>query len=437
MEKIFEKKIFPGNMLAVEIVSVFLIIGAFFSSNILMLFSAALLSLFILTNNNDSLCIALFFFVLPFSQIFNAGGSSFLIFLKLAIIIRYFHRTHTIKKKIFVNIGVFILYSIFGMMINGTASDGYIRVINLVLWFATIYIMSTFSCRDTFFYAGTHFLFGIILSCIVALFADYIPGLNSMLSSATINSSISRFSGLWNDPNTFSVFMGVGLAIIFLYYSKRLVNLVTFYILAGVLSILALLSLSKMCLFIVILIWIGMLLSNKRISIVQKILIIFGFVGLGFCVNAFIPDIVSTYLWRFSLDSANSYSLDSLTTHRSEMWDLYIVDLNTHPVSWIVGNGIGCALPNGRAAHQSVLQVIYNSGIIGVIILIKTILAVCEPMKNIFQTYVLKDLKIVFISKFPLLIICIGIMFLDYYFIEYIYFLVYLAIATMYGIIYK
>lgn len=436
MEVSIREKIFPTKVTFVEIFSILLIIGAFFSSNLLMLVSAALLSAYIVSEHDDTLCIALFFCILPFSQIFNNGGSSYFVFLKFAFIIKYFYRTTVINKRFFYPLLVFSVYSGFDMAINGTIFSGYMRLVNLVFWFLTIYIMSCSSSENTYFYVGMHFLFGLILSCCIALFSDLIPGLNAMLSAATINQSVSRFSGLWNDPNTFSVFMGVGLTIVFLFYAKKEISSVAFYALAGILSVFALLSLSKMCLMFVLFVWIGMLVFNKKIGSSQKVLIVAAFGLVCFCVWYFFPEIVSTYIWRFNIDSSNSYSLDSLTTHRSELWKIYISDLNADPISWIIGNGMGCSLPIGRAAHQSVLQIIYNSGILGLLLLIKMVFVSCQPLFSDYYSSSIVDTKMKLISLFPLFIILIGFMFLDYYFIEYIYFLIFLAVSIRKGVCY-
>lgn len=437
MKVSIREKIFPIKVIFVETFSILLIIGSFFSSNLLMLFSAALLSAYIISEHDDTLCIALLFCILPFSQIFNNGNSSYFVFLKLAFIIKYFYRKTLINKRFFYWLLIFVVYSIFNMTINGTVFSGYMRLVNLVFWVLTIYIMSCFSTSKTCFYVGRHFLFGLILSCCIALFSDSIPGLNAMLSAATINQSVSRFSGLWNDPNTYSVFMSVGLTIVFLFYAKKEISAMAFYVLAGILSVFALLSLSKMCLILVLFVWIGMLMINKKIEISQKILIVAAFGLLCICVWYFFPDIISTYIWRFNMDSSNSYSLDSLTTHRFELWKIYISELNDDPISWIIGNGMGCSLPIGRAAHQSVLQIIYNSGIVGLLLLIEMVYVSCQPLFSDCNSSSIVDTKMKLISLFPLFIILIGAMFIDYYFIEYIYFLFFLAVTIRKGVCYR
>lgn len=420
----------------IEFFSVLLIVSAFFTTRYLMLVLAIVQCCYILQKKDMQCCIALFFFMLPFSNIYNLGSSSMLLLLKIAFIVRYFLHSKLIRTNVFLSISVFAVYSLAGIAFGSCGMTGIMRLINILLWTLTCYIFVKSIEEDSFILIGKNFVRALLVAGLVALVSDYIPGMKDMLTSTTINMTERRFSGLWNDPNTFSVFMGIGLSIVFLFYSYRIIKVREFSIYAIALSILSLLSFSKMCLFIVMLIWMAMLFINKKINWVQKFIIIACIVLLIFTVYYYASDILNVYMLRFLKDSASGYSLDSLTTNRYSLWISYIQSLNDNWISWLVGNGMGCELPGGRAAHQTILQIIYNIGIIGFILWMAMI---CSVLKDIRFLYNKKDTAInittKMISIFPLLIFIVSTMFLDYFFIESTYFLIFLSGMIYVGLI--
>ena len=101
-------------------------------------------------------------------------------------------------------------------------------------------------------------------------------------------------------------------------------------------------------------------------------------VGVAFLLSATVfTDLIDMMLVRFG----GIESLSDLTTHRSELWMNYLREFEENPIVLFFGKGCSTDLLNGRGTHNTPLQIIYQLGIVGGVVLaawgltfIKTIL---------------------------------------------------------------
>lgn len=421
-----------SNVLIWELVSVFLVVMSYFTSKYLMVLAALILSIYILVEKNYTKIICVFFFMMPFSNIFNLGSTSLFLLLKVSIIFKWFTETTKIEKKSFFAITIYIITITMTSALFGTIFDAVIRILNFALWFFTIYIFGTKFKTDTFYNVSIHYIGALLASCVVALFADSIPGLKAQMTDATIFGSADRFSGLWNDPNTFSVFMGLGIVLTFLLYMKHYISFKTVVVLALALTVFSLYSYSKMCLLIVAAIWVGIILFSKTLSLSKRIGIMVGLLVTCLAIYFMFPEIIEVFLMRLTNDRANDFSFDSMTTNRFSIWQMYIGAMSENPIEWILGNGINGALPNGRAAHQTVLQIIYQIGIVGMVVYVYTLVSIFSVVKRRVNNVRIKRIYDI-MPIVPIGIVLFGAMFLDYFFIENFYFLLFLGVIAYYG----
>lgn len=416
----------------VAIGSVMMIVLSFFTTIYLQLFVAAFISVYFFLCPEEEI-VYLFFFLIPFSNIFNLGSSSLLLLLKFVIAAIWIMNNKFLEKFFVRNIAIFILYCLMVSFVGDTINkSSLIRIANLFLWCFVIYIFVNWITKNNFHTLLLYYIYSLILSCTVALFSDYIPGIKNMLTDSSINEAdAARFSGLWNDPNSFSMFMGIGLAICFLLFSNRVISSIQFYILSITLSVFALLSFSKMCLVIIIVLWVIVFFVDSNMSLLKKFTIIF---ALGLLIAAlciFKPEIVSVYMVRILKDRNSGYSIDALTTHRSVLWLKYIQKLNASGIAWLFGFGIEPRLPDGRAAHQTILQIIYNIGTVGLVIYIDLLFNLFKYAGLSLKSDKRKRLNIMFFLPIGIVFVCS--MFLDNFYIESFYFLIYLSSVTFYG----
>ncbi|MBR2339004.1 MAG: hypothetical protein IKA63_06020, partial [Clostridia bacterium] len=86
------------------------------------------------------------------------------------------------------------------------------------------------------------------------------------------------------------------------------------------------------------------------------------FVGVCFLVSAtFFSDLMDMMLSRI----LKSRNLSDLTTKRIDLWIQYFLALKEEPALLFFGRGATKILINGRASHNTVIQLIYQFGVLG------------------------------------------------------------------------
>lgn len=424
----------------IELVSIFFVIFSFFFSKYLQFFPVIIGLSYIIFYPKSDYCVAVLIFFLPFSSILNFGGSSLFSILELGIIIRFIFYKGKFDFKNVILILIFLTYGVISLFLSNSPLFGLKRLINLLLWYFTIYVMIYFTQNDSYVIIGKNYIFAMILSCLVGLFSNKIPGMTLLLTDTTISNSqivtsVNRFSGLWNDPNTYSIFINIGLLIAFLLYSVKSISFFKLMAYSIILTFFALLSFSKMSLLLSVFIWTYMILFNGKISFKQRLYVGLIFISLFIIIFSYFNDIFSVYLSRFIVRDGGTGVIDSLTTHRSTIWMMYIRSLNDSIFYWVFGNGIGSDLLNQRASHQTIIQIIYNIGIVGFVIYFVVYYSLIMKLQIIVQGKVnLAKKKSNKISIIIISIPFIGCLFLDYFFIENIYFLIYICFLFYYSV---
>ena len=65
-----------------------------------------------------------------------------------------------------------------------------------------------------------------------------------------------------------------------------------------------------------------------------------------------------------------STSLSDFTTRRVDLWHSYLMAFRDQPWMLAFGNGYSDVLVNGRAAHNTIIQMVYQFGLVGSVMLI-------------------------------------------------------------------
>lgn len=183
-------------------------------------------------------------------------------------------------------------------------------------------------------------------------------------------SEITRYSGFYGDANFYSAHISAALAgylIIMGTGAKKMGNAI---VMSLILLYCGLLAASKsfiITLVLMLLIWIFQLLFTKK-SGSRKILIIILVAALvaAIVASGIFADLFNIIISRF--ESASN--LSELTTGRSTIWMNYLRYLSHNLEVLLFGKGYINALVDGRASHNTILQGVYQFGIVGVVILI-------------------------------------------------------------------
>lgn len=231
----------------------------------------------------------------------------------------------------------------------------------LILPCITKFINSNSFNETTFFFA-----LGIITA---ALSAQQLVVYHNIAQYITVDSylTITRLSGYYGDPNFYSAHITACLAGILMLLSQEKDRMKqTVLIIATVLLIYCgMLSASKM--FVVVLaclffFWIPVLMEkggrgNSRVRM---------FVGLICAGGIFISSSVFKELLQIIDDRfAYAANVSQLTTGRTDIWKNYINEFLENIDITLLGEGYSTVILDGRASHNTVIQGVFQFGLIG------------------------------------------------------------------------
>ena len=327
----------------------------------LMLVAFAFHTLTVITLKSEETFYILFF-IMPFGLIYKYPGVtlSFLTLIEIVMIFVVMMRHKRINAVLLLLLMVVSLY--FFMRMN----TYYMAIPKLLVTYLTVTVFIKSYENESIKKYTDFFIWGLILSSIVGVFKESIPSLLSYYSDMNYDyiegERTLRFSGLFNDPNYYSI--ALISAMVLLIYLKKYKNysIGKFYLFFIPLSIMGLLTYSKS--FILIYAFVLMLEvilnlkgQHKLQSFCEILLIILLFV----IVFSGKIEIVNKIFSRFT-------SSQGLTTGRSDIWEKYWAVISSKELYKWFGLGLDAPYVAGKAAHNLYLEMIYYSGYIGLVI---------------------------------------------------------------------
>lgn len=242
---------------------------------------------------------------------------------------------------------------------------------------------NSFSDRDKEKLCITYIL-SVIVSSLMRFFdsgffkiSSYTDGMNTEAYGAG-STAISRFAGLYQDPNYYSVNLLSALCLIVILYYRGRTSVAFCGLSAAVILYFGTLTYSKSFILILSIPLFMFLYANHRIGRYDVQVISVALIAAGIMLILLInPDYISNMVRRVE-------TKDSITTGRSDTW-LYYIDLIYHrPDIMLFGIGIGGALPEGiHAPHSSYIDMIYYLGIFGSIFLLAAIVSSHAQYKHV------------------------------------------------------
>lgn len=309
----------------------------------------------------DTLCIL--FMVLPFANIFKAGPGSQSFF---TYIILFYILWHFIQRiKVPITIIEIIILSIYLLSVQ-LAFDSLklLRYIKFVINFMFMYYaFEHYEERNTekFF---LFYIIGMLLTSIIKI-SGVFPNIVQFVAEKDMGFSTGRslrFSGLYGDPNYYSVNLIISMCLVVILFHKGKIGVIaTITLLAGFVWFAAMTG-SKSALFMLALPAILLIYSNfksKRYFLVS----LFFLVAVS-VVILIIDGKIS--IFNNTLERITKVAgVDDLTTGRSEIWREYAGFFSTNLNVLLLGAGIGAQLVGGHAAHNTYIDMLYYLGILG------------------------------------------------------------------------
>jgi hypothetical protein len=323
-----------------------------------------------------------FLFFIPMSgAIWSIDGLSVSIYtiLKLlsfaTFVFCYVRQKKYIPRILIKSLGLIYLFVFYSVLISWSNYNfNWGLLINIGITYFIIALLVSGANEDSHKNYGVVFISGVLSSSILGYFSYLIPRLYNVVSNILKTSSgsgivgVYRFSGMTYDPNLYSMYVLVAIAVLITLYINQEVGLFKFVIVSGTLSIFGLLSLSKAFILeyvLIMFIFYGYILFSSRVK--KKILIFLTSIAAVIIIISSFGDYFIILLSRFGSMANGSYiDFDTLTTNRSYIWNIYLNNMNG--ISTIFGNGLGSELPLESTPHNLFIFLIYLFGIFGTVI---------------------------------------------------------------------
>lgn len=372
-------------------------------------------------------------YFLPWSPLLkiDINGFSFFTFALLFACLFYF-----IKGKLSLSVYQIILTAaivaltlIAKTIQDNSISNSYFVFIIMLLLFPCI--TNEAQNRLSFYDMTLFFSLGIIAA---ALSAQQVAGYPNISPYIKVDSylTITRLSGYYPDPNFYSAHITACLAgvMLLLMKEKKGSHRIVLAIVSVFLLYCGLLSASKSFIVItvcLVFVWIPTLLEKQnRGSAAAKALI-----G-ALCAGAIVLSSTAFQELFKIIDTRFSYAsnVSQLTTGRTDLWRTYINELTHNPILALFGEGFSSVIIGKRASHNTIIQGVFQFGLIGFPFLIAWFVI---TIKNLISSVLSKKIHFLYV-----LLMCVGIvlpwMALDILFFDELFLLpVYGALAVVYG----
>ena len=352
-------KIFNIRSLICFSISLGLVFNYFFSTDIIALICTVATILYIVFSKEEDALVAMIYMSF-FSYLFRYGGYEIYVFVCVVFLCKILisRNKNLILASVVIMIYLvsrFISFNFEGIHLGDAIS---FVVLPVLIVACTIYKPSMRSRCISAFLGG--FFVSAALGTVVSgsRITEYLST-NYVYSDGD---QISRFSGLTYDPNFFAFFVVIVSCILLLDYKYRFST--------NLLEVLA----------FVFVAWWGILTVSKSCLVCMAAIILFSMVRATVNKNAGIKILIlgvalfAVYLFFFeTVNNAMEVLLErifgatdisKLTTGRVELWGTYLKDITESPIRLLLGHGF--ARTDETAAHNTLLEIIYKFGVVGI-----------------------------------------------------------------------
>jgi len=309
-------------------------------------------------------------FLIPHIRILDATGILFLVILLIVLpLAKYFVIHKSVRKDVCLYGGIMFFTELTHQLILGEYSN----IPALICWIgAFVYCFSILfsnygiSIKNERIYSSLSI--GVIFSA-----GAYI--INNLDYARNIINEVfdgSRFKAYADDPNFYSLYICLAIAILFTLEVKT----ITHYISFAFLIVIGLLTASKMCFLLMAFIIVYALFSegakhSKKGTFTRRVVAIL--IGASFVCRDYFVQFINNLLKRAGIIGSTVRSLSSVTTGRSVIIMNYIYILIANPIVLLVGAGFSYHLAlseaTGHGAHNTYMDIILSWGIIGFVLI--------------------------------------------------------------------
>lgn len=359
-------------LIACLLLSLWLLVAQVLGNTLILLACLACFVALVTFSAFKGMAIPVFLYFLPFSTLLKLQPGAISIY-TIALLIAYFIYFFRNGRRVIISHflpGV----ALFVMALIVKTAYGYSINNSFLMFFATIifipFIAKELNKNYDFYLLTIFFSLGIILAAITSQYLIIFPTIRHYIATHE-TTGIIRYSGYYGDPNFYTAHITAalgGILILVLHTSKKLkllmlVLLATFLVYCGFLSVSKSFILIFACM---VLLWLLELMAQRGRISVKLMLAITASVGLLFLLSSTVfTDSIGMIINRFT----NWDNLNELTTGRTEIWSRYFQAFDKDPLLFTFGKGFTNILVNDKATHNTLLQIVFQFGIIGLIFL--------------------------------------------------------------------
>lgn len=418
------------STLIVQVLSVIIILLSYLTTRMLGLVGGIICAIFLVGRASWVQKYSLLYFLFPFAFVFTfkAGQTSIFMILRIALILSVL--MYDIKKITPRIITALIFFSLYVLMVSFSNDIDFLRrLMNIIMWMIIIYFMQLFVNEENSTPISRSLSNGTIISSFVGLNMEQFPGMADAMKSSNVSVGgevVGRFSGLMGDANMFTILVCMCLWTTYFEFCKNRISITEFVIRTALVVVFGFITFSKSCILIMSVFFVYMILARNNIKTIYRVIVIVLLVtGVAYYIIVN-PEWFDTMYIRFTgKNGANAINMNTLTTGRTEIWKRYLSYMGQTD-SWVFGNGMSFPMPYGRAAHNIILQILYNIGIIGGILYINCFKSVYRTTIEHNEITGVSGIGVfIFLSLFAIML------FLDMIFLEIFYYMMSLCFVYM------
>jgi hypothetical protein len=222
-----------------------------------------------------------------------------------------------------------------------------------------------------FYWLTMFFSFGVVVAALSARILVIFPTITRYYIHTHELLGILRFSGFYGDPNFYSAHITAALSGIFILLLNRTTRARFWMLMLSVVALLfcGFMSVSKSFLVILValvLVWL-LALMFERGRITAKLTIVFTLlIGVAFLLaSTAFTDMVDMMIERVT----SGQNISDFTTGRVEIWKNYFNLFSDNSQLLLFGQGLTKVYLINDASHNTIIQAIYQFGLVGVVVL--------------------------------------------------------------------
>lgn len=315
--------------------------------------------------------LAVLMFLLPFSNIFkmSPGSQSFFTYLLLFYV---FFALCIIKRKIDKGFLITTFIFVVILLVQSYNSFNVLRTIKFIANIFLIYVSMSFDLKKHHKNIFMFYIFGVVVSSFVANLG-LISNLTDYIATKDLglkNDWLIRFSGLYGDPNYYAVNVIAAMCLVIILLHKKEISVILAYPLIGVFAYFSIITYSKSALLMLAFPAMFFVYSTlRRKKYFWTIAFVVLLVVFGQKVLSGQIDILDVILKRFSEGNGD------VTTGRSGSWEVYLTFFRDNTAKFAIGSGLGAEILGGKAPHNTYIDFLYYTGVLGTLLFVLTLFA--------------------------------------------------------------